>query len=146
MLEVSSRPVVVVVGAEVRHRVGRAGVLELGVAGVEHGVVELAHEDADVVLVLLAETQLVIFVVKGVLDVTPLLGRVFAVLLKDHSVAVKGPAAVVGAPDDDNPLNVVSVTSILFWFMLAMQHDSSTRSRPERNTPLASSWKVYIPW
>lgn len=50
---------------------------------------------------------------EGVLDVSPLLGGVVAVLLEDHSVAVEGLAVVVGAPDDNDPFNVVSVASVL---------------------------------
>lgn len=68
MHEVVSRPVVVVVGAEVGLGVGRAGVLELGVAVVVHAVVPLGDEDAGVILVLLAEVELVVFVAAILLD------------------------------------------------------------------------------
>lgn len=71
--EVVGRPEVVVVGAEVRVRGGRASVLELSVAVVVHAVVPLANKDTGVVLVLFAEAELIILVVEGVLDVTPLL-------------------------------------------------------------------------
>lgn len=50
---------------------------------------------------------------KGVLDITPLLGWVVAILLKDDSVSVESLATVVGAPDNNDPFNVVSVASVL---------------------------------
>lgn len=34
-------------------------------------------------------------------------------MLKDHSVAVEGLAAIIGAPDENHPLDVVSVPSVL---------------------------------
>lgn len=62
MLQVVGGPVVVVVGAEVGLGVGRAGVLELCVAVVVHAVVPLGDEDAGVVLVELAELELIVLV------------------------------------------------------------------------------------
>lgn len=113
VLQVVGSPVVVVVGPEVRLGVGRAGVLELSVAIIVHAVVPLAHKDTSMVLVLLAELELVILVVEGVLNVTPLFGGMVTILLKDHPVAVEGLATVVGSPDDNDPLDIVPVPSVL---------------------------------
>lgn len=50
---------------------------------------------------------------EGVLDVAPLLRWVVSILLKNHSVSVKSLASIVGAPDNNDPFNVVSVAGVL---------------------------------
>lgn len=62
MLKVLSGPEVVIISAEVRLGVGRACVLELRVAVIVHAVVPLSNKDTGVVLILLAEVELIVLV------------------------------------------------------------------------------------
>lgn len=62
-----------------------------------------------------------------VLDVSPLLGGVVAVLLKDHSVAVEGLAVVVCAPDNNDPFDVMSVAGVLGVLVSNRCHGSVSR-------------------
>lgn len=75
----------------------------------------LAHKHTGVVLVELAQSKLVAFIVESVLNVTPLLRWVVSILLKDYSIPVERLAVIIRAPYHDNPLNVMAMTSVLVF-------------------------------